>query len=141
MKKDLIFSLILGFLCFFVISMNEKPVDRKPVINKTAIKGSKPHCSCNANVTNFTIVRDSGGWITFSWDFTGDPVGFNYGGYYNGPGGGLIPPGTVYGTAFSVRDNGSWGGRFGVLAVCSDGTTGGQTHGVLWANGVAEEYF
>lgn len=142
MKTNLITSMILGFL---FINMLPDPLTGgkffykkiKHVETSTATK----HCaSCTAQVTNFTLVSDVGGNITFSWSYTGSPASFNYGGYWNAPGLGTFS-GNTTSTSLTIPDGGHDGGRIGVVAVCSDGTEVGTTHGVLWYNYQVEEYF
>lgn len=146
MKSNLILSSILGLMFFGMLTspmlnMNIKPAKHKIKMVQTEATntGKAPKCSCVAQVTDFTIVHDIGGYITFSWSYTGNPASFNYGGYYN-PGGTFGTVNTTS-TTVTIPDNGVGGGRIGVLAICADGSSSGTTHGVLWYDYKAEEYF
>ena len=143
MKTNLISSMILGFL--FISMLPDASIDGKYIYKKTKhfekVSSISKRCfSCTAQVTNFTLVSDVGGSITFSWSYTGSPASFNYGGYYNESGGGHYS-GNTTSTTLTIPDGGFDGGRIGVVAVCSDGTEVGDTHGVLWYDYQAEEYF
>ncbi len=140
MKKKLAFSLFLGILFLSALSftlVKERYTAKKvAIVNKKTVK--KP--TCTANITSFTLVSVTSTSFTVSWTYSGSPASFNYGGYYN-PHGGITPGNTTSTTLTLPIPPGACGARIGVLCVCSDGTTVGQTHGVLFGCGDPTIYF
>ena len=144
MKKYLIFSCILGLLCLSVATFAFiKPVK---TVHKHAVTASKTvkRSNCTASVTGVTLVSVTGYSATISISYTGTPDHFRYGGYYNN----LTPPSSppvtttnVWTSTFTVPLNGNCGARIWVQCVCSDGTTVGATHGVLFGCGDPTIYF
>lgn len=115
MKKKLFFAmasvlLMLGILSFTLIHTEPAP--------KKAAKRV-------ADINNPVSVVYGGGSITITWTASGSPHHFNYGGY------GVVTSGSTTGNSMSYGI-GSGTSRFGVQAVCSDGTPVGSTHGVLF---------
>lgn len=114
MKKSLIYTVVVTCMVAFLLSFS--------TINKNNIFKVSKLNSCGSGVTNLRITRESGGYVTFAWDGVNAPDHYNYGGYYQSPPSNFS--GTVYGNAVSIPEGS--GGRFSVLAVCADGTTGGS---------------
>jgi hypothetical protein len=144
MKKNLILSLIAGVLFVSLLSFTViKKLSVHPASHPRAKTVTKKKCSnCTGGVSAVTLVRDAGGYITVSWTYTGNPAYYTYGGYYNTS----VPPynittGTAYSTTLTISAGPNDAGRIGILAYCSDGTSTGETHGILWSHGVVEESF
>lgn len=143
MKKNLIFSLILGFLFLGAFSFtltNDKTVAKKHAVAKKPVKKS----NCTASITGVTLVSVSGSSATITITYSGTPDHFKYGGYYNivsPPGSPTIPSANLYTTTLVLPLNGACGARVWFQCVCSDGTTVGATHGVLFGCGDQTIYF
>ena len=115
---------MLGILSFTLIK-------DKPVVSKTAAKVVKlPNCVAdiaNGAGTNPIHVSWSPGSITITWDHTGSPDHYNYGGY------GVVTAGSTF-TNSKTYSIGAGTSRFGVVCACSDGSTVGSSHGVLFSS-------
>ncbi len=130
MKKNVIFSLLTLILVFGILSFTTyNKTNNLNYVKKSVTFTSKPHQSgnCTGQVTNLTTQRN-GTYITISWSYTGNPYSFNYGGYYqnNTP----FPTGNTMSTSITIPYN--TGGRIGVLAICSDGSSTGSTANTLF---------
>ena len=145
MKKNLIFSLILGFLflgAFSFTLINDKTITKKHAVAKKTVKKS----NCTASITGVTLVSVSGSSATISITYSGTPDHFRYGGYYNHPSPPVssptIPTTNIYTTTLILPlTGGNCGARVWFQCVCSDGTTVGATHGVLFGCGDPTIYF
>lgn len=116
MKKNLIFSLLAGIIFIGILSFT--------VFKKTnSLFSNKYHKSsnCTGTLTGISSTR-SGSYVTITWTYSGNPSSFNYGGYYqnNTP----FPTGNTTSTSITIPYN--TGGRIGIAAVCSDGSTTGN---------------
>lgn len=122
MKKNLIFSLLSGIILIGILSFTFLKKTNN-IFTNTYHKSS----NCTGQVTNLTTQRN-GSYITISWNYTGNPASYNYGGYYqnNTP----FPTGNTTSTSITIPYN--TGGRIGVLAICSDGSSTGTTANTLF---------
>lgn len=144
MKKYIVFSCILGLLCLSVASFAFIKTTKTTVKHTAVKKKTVKRSNCTASVTGVTLVSVSGSSATISISYSGTPDHFRYGGYYNNVSPPSSPPVTttdVWTSTFTVPLNGNCGARIWVQCVCSDGTTVGATHGVLFGCGDQTIYF
>jgi len=117
MKKNVFYAVVATCIVAFLFSFT--------LLNKNQIHKIYKSNSCGSGVTNLRVVSSNGSYITFGWDGVNSPDHYQYGGYYQG--GGEFS-GTAYGNQITIKEStGSYpGGRFGVTAICADGTSGGS---------------
>jgi hypothetical protein len=129
MKRNLIYTLIAGFLVLGILSftfIKEKPVVKKEVTK--AIKAKKTICDASILPLTASDVVWTPSGITITWHTTNNNYDhFNYGGY------GVVTPGTTWSNSKSYGFGGVTS-RFGVLCACAGGGTSGNTHGVLFSS-------
>jgi hypothetical protein len=143
MRKNLVFypTLVVLFVSMLSFSFtNNKyvnttsPVTKKHKVHKTS--------NCTASITGVTLVSATSSSATITITYSGTPDHFKYGGYYNGvTGNPSIPSTNLYSTTVVIPMSGACGARVWFQCVCSDGTTVGATHGVLFGCGDATIYF
>ena len=133
MKRILLLRLSAVLVLFSLFSFtpvkNDKPVVRKAHRAAKAVKPAKFTCVADIAAPgggNPISVVFGGGSITITWQSTGSPASYNYGGY------GVVTPGNTFSNSISYGV-GSGTSRFGVQCKCADGTVVGSTHGVLFS--------
>ncbi|MDB5024934.1 MAG: hypothetical protein JWP78_2689 [Mucilaginibacter sp.] len=145
MKRNLVFSSMLGVLCFSMLSFSL--IKKDHILTKHTVSKNKTtkKSNCTASITGVTLVSVSGSSATITITYSGSPDHFQYGGYYNRvayPAG--SPPITttnLYTTTLVLPLGANCGARVWFQCVCSDGTAVGATHGVLFGCGDPTIYF
>lgn len=134
MKRSLILALTLCVALVVTVSFTliKRPTPVKKAHSKTA-PAKKAVSNCTADMGTVTLVSISSSSFTVSWTHSGTPDHYNYGGYYNGSPFVAFPSGSTYSTTLTLpRPSSAYGFRIGIVCVCSDGTTVGSTHGILY---------
>ncbi|MFA6248335.1 MAG: hypothetical protein WC615_15460 [Mucilaginibacter sp.] len=127
MKRNLIYTLITGFLVLGMLSFTF--IKEKPVVRKTVSKTHVAKATCTGVVNPLTASNVS--WsptsITITWSTSNSDYNhFSYGGY------GVVTAGTTTSFSKTYAINGQTS-RFGVVCICADGSASGSTHGVLFS--------
>jgi hypothetical protein len=127
MKRNLIYTLITGFLVLGMLSFTL--IKEKPVTKRTVTKTTKVLCNATINPLTAANVSWSSSSITISWTPSNSNYDhFNYGGY------GVVSTGSTTGFSKSYSFPPGVTSRFGVVCACADGSTSGVAHGVLFSS-------